>query len=90
MYVHKPHVLANTDGHFSVLFFMTKNANDIKMNLCPNMCISMAVIWKSFLSLHDLKNQLFEANKRFECIFYRVEVEVIKNPSSRLAKTPNT
>ena len=39
---------------------------------------------KSFLSLHDFcvqkcKNQLFEENKRFECSFYQIQVQVIAN-----------
>ena len=49
------------------------------------------VLWKSFLSLHDFwvqkcKNQLFEENKRFECSFYRNQVQVIVNLPSRLEK----
>ena len=40
------------------------------------------MFWKSFLSLHDFrvqkcKNQLFEENKRFECSFYQIQVQVI-------------
>ena len=50
---------------------------------------------KRCLSLHDFwvqkyKNQLFDKNKRFDCSFYRIEVHVITNPSSRLENTPNT
>ena len=37
-----------------------------------------------------MQNLLFEENKRFECRFYRIEVQVITNPSSRLAETPNS
>ena len=38
------------------------------------------MLWKSFLSLHDVwvqkcKYKLFEENKRFEFIFYRIEVQ---------------
>ena len=36
------------------------------------------------------KNQLFEENKRFECSFYRIQVQVIANLPIRLEKTPNT
>ena len=48
-----------------------------------------------FISVHyfgvkKCKNQLFEENKRFECSFYRIKVQVITNLSSRLEKTPNT
>ena len=59
------------------------------------MCIVMnyikAVFWKSFLSLHDIwvqkcKNQIFEENKRFECNFYQIQVQVIANMPSRLEK----
>ena len=32
------------------------------------------------------KNQLFVENKRFECSFYRIQVEVIANLPSRLEK----
>ena len=36
------------------------------------------------------KIQTFEENKGFECIFFRIEVQVISNPSSRLEKTHQT
>ena len=44
---------------------------------------------KSFLSLHDFwvqkcKNQIFEENKRFECRFYQIQVQVVANLPSRL------
>ena len=47
---------------------------------------------EEFLSLHDLgvqkcKNQFFEENKRFECSFYRIHVQVIANLPSRLEQT---
>ena len=47
-----------------------------------------------FLSLHNFgskcKHQLFEENKGFKCISFRIEVQVISNPSSRFKKkTPN-
>ena len=53
------------------------------------------VFWKSFLSLYDFlvqkcKNQLFEDNKRFECSFYRIQVQVIANLPSRLGKKNQT
>ena len=32
------------------------------------------------------KNQLFEENKRFECSFYQIQVQVIANMPSRLEK----
>ena len=32
------------------------------------------------------KSQLFEENKRFECSFYRIQVQVIANLPSRLEK----
>ena len=35
------------------------------------------------------KNQPFEENKRFECSFSRIQVQVIANLPSRLEKTPN-
>ena len=37
-----------------------------------------------------MKNYFFEENKRFDCNFYRIEVQVIANLPSRLEKTPNT
>ena len=45
----------------------------------------------SFLSLHNFwvqkcKNQRFEENKRFECSFYQIQVQVITNLPSRLEK----
>ena len=59
--------------------------------MCIVMHLSLAVFWKSFLSLHDLwvqkcKNQLFEENKHFECSLYRIKVQVIANLPSRLEK----
>ena len=36
------------------------------------------------------QNLPFEENKRFECSFYRIQVQVIANLPSRLEKTPNT
>ena len=36
-----------------------------------------------------MQNQIFEENIGFECIFFRIEVQVISNPSSRLEKTPS-
>ena len=65
------------------------------MNFCPSICIvmnlSLAVFWKSFLSLHDFlvqkcKNQIFEENNRFEFSFYQIQVQVIANLPSRLEK----
>ena len=32
------------------------------------------------------KNQIFEENKRFECSFYQIQVQVIANLPSRLEK----
>ena len=37
-----------------------------------------------------IKNPFFEENKRFECSFYRIQVQVIANLPSRLEKTLNT
>ena len=41
-----------------------------------------------FLSLHNFwikkcKNQFFEENKGCECSFFRIEVQMISNPSSQ-------
>ena len=52
------------------------------------------MFWKSFLSLHDFwvqksKIQLFEEIKRFECSFYRIQVQVIANLPSRFEKNPH-
>ena len=49
------------------------------------------VFWKSFASFNYFGvqkciNQLFEENKRFECSFYRIQVQVIANLPSRLKK----
>ena len=35
------------------------------------------------------KNQILKENKGFECIFFRIEVQVISNPSSRLEPPPH-
>ena len=44
----------------------------------------------SRFKVQKCKNQLFEENKRFDCIsFYRIEVQVITNPSSRFEKKNN-
>ena len=45
----------------------------------------------SFQSQNDFwvqkcKNQLFEENKRFECSFYRIQVQVIANLPRQLEK----
>ena len=39
-----------------------------------------------FWGSKNCKNQLFEENKRFECRFYRIQVQVIANLLSRLEK----
>ena len=39
-----------------------------------------------FLGSKMQKNQLFEENMRFECSFYRIQVQVIANLPSRLEK----
>ena len=47
-------------------------------------------ITSQFLGSKMQKNQLFEENKRFECSFYQIQVQVIANLPSRLERTPNT
>ena len=37
-----------------------------------------------------MQKSIFEENKRFECSFYQIQVQVIANLPSRLEKTPNT
>ena len=54
-----------------------------------------SVLEEFFVSFHDFwvqkyKNKLFEENKRFECSFSRIQVQVIANQPSRLEKTTNT
>ena len=56
--------------------------------------LMLSGVLEEFLSLHNLwvqkcKNQIFEENKRFECSFYQIHVQVIANLPSRLGKTPN-
>ena len=47
------------------------------------------MITSQFLGL-KMQNQFFEEIKRFESSFYRIEVQVIINLSSKLKKTPTT
>ena len=56
---------------------------------CIGLKLSSAL--EEFLSLHDFRfqkciNQLFEENKRFECSFYQIQVQLIANLLSRLEK----
>ena len=55
---------------------------------------SKVVLWKSFLTLHffGLKNAKIKFLKKIRglsAVFFRIKVQVISNPSSRLEKTPN-
>ena len=45
-----------------------------------------AILSYDWKTRKNAKNQLFEENKHFDCIFYRIEVQVISNPSNRLEK----
>ena len=64
--------------------------------MCPNMRVSMDCEAKRcFGGVHDLElkkmqQSTFEESKRFECsFFYRIEVQVIRNMSSRLEENTN-
>ena len=53
--------------------------------------LKLSGVLEEFLSLHDFwvqkcKNKFFEENKRFECSFYQIQVQVIANLPSRLEK----
>ena len=69
----------------------------LKMNFCPKYVHSNGLKLSGALKEFSItsqffvlkcKNQIFEENKGFEGIF-RIEVQVISNPSSRLQKAPN-
>ena len=47
-------------------------------------------ITSRFLGSKMQKSFFFEENKRFECSFYQIQVQVIANLPSLLEKTPNT
>ena len=49
-------------------------------------CFKRVFYHFTILGFKNANNQIFEVNKGFECIFFRTEVQVISNPSSRLEK----
>ena len=53
--------------------------------------LKLSGVLEEFSTFHDFwvqkcKNQIFEENKRFECSFYQIQVQVIANLPSRLDK----
>ena len=53
--------------------------------------LKLSGVLEELVSLHDFwvqkcKNQIFEQNKRFECSFYQIQVQVFAHLPSRLEK----